>query len=167
MKRLLFLFGIPVLVLLSFSNGLAGEVARDNQDNKSSPVQKSLTRFDILVSQSFFESSRFNLKKPFPINPLPLNLLPINPLPVNPLRDIRFALFPRIEIRGTEEKMADRLFVISQYPGGEILYNALCVGLEFVTFSKDITTYGNSYFRTGYDFGGTRRELRTGFFYSF
>jgi hypothetical protein len=150
MKRLL--FGIPVLVLLSFSAGLAGEVARDNRDTKSTPVKNNLTRFDILVSQSFFECSRFNLKKPFP---------------VNPLRDIRFALFPRIEIRGTEEKMADRLFVISQYPGGEILYNALCVGLEFVTFSKDITTYGNSYFRTGYDFGGTRRELRTGFFYSF
>jgi hypothetical protein len=152
MKRLLFLFGIPVLVLLSFSTGLAGEAAGDNQDNKSSPVQESLTRFDILVSQSFFESSPFNLKKPFTFNPL---------------QDASFALFPHTEIRGMEEKMADRFLVISKYPGGEILYDALCVGLEFVTFSKDITTYGNSYFRTGYDFGGTRHELRTGFFYSF
>jgi hypothetical protein len=161
MKRFLFLFGIPVLVLLSFSAGLAVEIARDNQETKSTPVQNNLTRFDVLVSQSFFES-RFKLKKPFPINFLPMNFLPINPL-----RDTSFALFPRIEIRSTEEKMADRFWVISQYPGGEILYDALCVGLEFVTFSKDITTYGNSYFRTGYDFGSTRHELRTGFFYSF
>ncbi len=81
-----------------------------------------------------------------------------------------WSVAPVTEYRSLEEKIIDRLLPLLQYPGGTLFCDAVQAGFEFVTYSKEMTTYRYRNFYTRIEFDRTlsgRRNLRTGIFYSF
>ncbi len=78
------------------------------------------------------------------------------------------SLAPEPDRRSLDEKIADTFMIVTAYPGGELLYNTVCAGLDFLLYSEDLAsirydnlTIGGSYDRTG------RKILKTGIFYNF
>ena len=81
-----------------------------------------------------------------------------------------WSVAPVTEYRSLEEEIIDRLLPLLQYPGGTLFCDAVQAGFEFLTYSKEMTTYRYHNFYTGIGFNRTvsgRRNLRTGIFYSF
>jgi len=67
-----------------------------------------------------------------------------------------------------EQRLTRTLDPLTGYPGGQMLCDAVKVGMEFYTFSQDITTYGNRTFHTGYSLKNTMgSSFKTGFFLNF
>ena len=78
------------------------------------------------------------------------------------------SLAPEPDLRSPEVKLAAYLMSYTDYPGSELIYRAVKVGLEFIEFSKEITTYGIPPLQTMIKFTDSRKSLfRTGLFYSF
>ncbi|HUU28236.1 MAG TPA: hypothetical protein VM123_10525 [archaeon] len=149
--RLIFVFSL----IIGLSTCLADKIQTDRPENKT-PLRSKPLRFNVLDSQLLF--SQYNC--------VGLNSEYLH----GSLIDSYGALLPSPDYRSLERKMAEglSLWILERYPGGEMLQEALALGLEFFSYSKEITTYGNSYFHTGYDFKGIHRsQLRTGFFYKF
>mgnify|MGYP001191731579 CR=1 FL=1 len=74
----------------------------------------------------------------------------------------------RLAPRPMDEKLADTLTPLRAYPGGAWLCDAAQAGMEFYAFSQTITTYGNSFIHTGYNFRNTMgSSVKTGFYLNF
>lgn len=74
----------------------------------------------------------------------------------------------RLAPRPMDEKLADTLTPLRAYPGGTWLCDAAQAGMEFYAFSQTITTYGNNFIRTGYNFRSTMgSSVKTGFYLNF
>ena len=78
------------------------------------------------------------------------------------------SLAPEPDRRSLDEKIADTFMMITAYPGGELLYNTVCAGIDFLLYSESLAsirydnlTIGGNYDRTGH------RVLSTGIFYRF
>ncbi len=78
------------------------------------------------------------------------------------------SLAPEPDRRSLDEKIADTFMIVTAYPGGELLYNTVCAGLDLLLYSEDLAsirydnlTIGGSYDRTGH------KILKTGIFYNF
>lgn len=72
--------------------------------------------------------------------------------------------------KSPQEKIGASLTPLLQYPGGTFVFDAVQAGFEFITYSKELTTYNYGNFYTGFDFNRSllgKRLLRTGFFYTF
>ena len=112
--------------------------------------------FDIQTSEVFFRGLVDNPS----IHPHPL-YVPLKlyyPLSVAPPPDYR----------PIEEKLADCVRSMIPHRGGEYFCDALQLGLDFFTYSKDVTTYGNNRLYTGLSITGHRNSfVRGGVFYNF
>ena len=110
--------------------------------------------FDIQTSEVFFRGLVDNPS----IHPLYLPLILYCPLSVAPVPDYR----------PMEEKLADCVREMMPYRGGEYFCEAVQFGLDFFTYSKDVTTYGNQRLYTGLSITGHRNSfVRGGLFYNF
>ncbi len=138
----------------------ASVFAREIQDSvlisgKSSiRVVHEQSPFDIVQSTRFFERGCLTT----------LDCLSF-PLGGSPLAR---SLSPEPDRRSMDERIADTFMMMTAYPGGTLLYNTVCAGLDLLLYSEEVAsiryenlTIGGSYDRTG------RRVLNTGFFYSF
>ena len=134
--------------------------ARDNLDSvwitgkKSIRVVHEQGVFDIVQSTRFFDRRCLTT---FDFLSFPLAGSPFTR-----------SLSPEPDRRSVDEKIADTFMMITAYPGGELLYNTVCNGLDLLLYSEEVAsiryenlTIGGSYDRTG------RRILNTGFFYRF
>jgi hypothetical protein len=134
--------------------------ARDIQDSiwisgkKTIRVVHEQDVFDIVQSTRFFDNRCLTT----------LDCLSF-PLGGSPLAR---SLSPKPDRRSIDEKVADTFMMMTAYPGGELLYNTVCAGLDLLLYSEEVAsiryenlTIGGSYDRTG------RRFLNTGFFYNF
>lgn len=151
-----FLVAAAALILI-FSPCRAGEISPslDSQNPGNLKSESESHKFDVRTSQSFFILSN---KYPG--------------LGYNDLLGIYHprSLAPLPDYRSLDEKINDYLIPLLQYPGGALLCGAVQAGFEFLTYSKELTTYGYGNFYTGFDFnksllGGS--YMRTGIFYSF
>ncbi|MCE5271874.1 hypothetical protein LLH00_11410 [bacterium] len=74
----------------------------------------------------------------------------------------------RLAPRPLDEKLFDTLNPLRAYPGGTFICDAAMTGMEFYAFSQAITTYGNRFIRTGYNFKNTAgSSVKTGFYLNF
>jgi len=144
-------------LLLSFSTCTAREVypALAFLSFQTAQYESNYHKFDVRRSQSFF---LFSLR--YPGSRLNSRFSVYYPVSVAPAPDYR----------SLEERIADYLIPLLQYPGGALLCDAVQAGLEFLTYSRDITTYGYRKVHAGCEFnrtGFSRNFLRTGIFCSF
>lgn len=152
----------PKLICLVCTCLLAGAsaFARDIQDSVWISAKKNLRvvheqgAFDIVRSSRFLGRDCFTT----------LDCLSF-PLGGSPL--IR-SLSPEPDRRSFDEKIVDKLVMITAYPGGKLLYNTVCDGLDLLLYSEELAcirydnlTIGGNYDRTGH------RVFNTGIFYSF
>jgi len=86
-----------------------------------------------------------------------------------PLRFVRLhSVAPEADNRNPEQKLNDLFLVYINYPGGTLLCQAVQLGLDFFSYSKEITTYGKGNLHTELNFiGSGRRFVRTGIYYDF
>ena len=130
------------------------------QQEDSLEIVKSHSRlftknmFDVLASQKFFNQV---IRGP--------SLEGIN----FPLRFVRLhSVAPEADNRNKEQKLNDAFLVYINYPGGTLLCQAVQIGLDFFSYSKEITTYGIGNLHTELNFiGSGRRFVRTGIYYDF
>ncbi|HLA39254.1 MAG TPA: hypothetical protein VJ417_04615, partial [Candidatus Glassbacteria bacterium] len=84
-----------------------------------------------------------------------------------PLRFISTpSVAPTADSRNVGQKLNDTFLDYINYPGGTLVCEAVQLGLDFLTYSHGITTYGTTNFHTGFDFIG-KSFVRTGIFYNF
>ena len=144
-------------LIFSFSPCPAGELSPSAgfQSQRNPKLSSDTHQFDILTSQSFFLFSRkypavgygnrSNVYYPWSV-----------------------AITP--EYRSLEEKINNSLLPLLQYPGGAFVCDAVQAGFEFLTYSKEMTTYGYGNFYTVFEINRSlsgRRNLRTGIFFNF
>ena len=78
------------------------------------------------------------------------------------------SLSPKPDRRALDERIADTFMMVTAYPGGKLLYNTVCAGLELLLYSEQITSIKYDNLKIGSSFGGTGRGfLKTGVFYNF
>ncbi|OGG06206.1 MAG: hypothetical protein A3F83_16005 [Candidatus Glassbacteria bacterium RIFCSPLOWO2_12_FULL_58_11] len=139
------------LPCLAQKNDSAVPVTPNPPNTRLYPLYPS---FDIQTSDVFFRGLVDNPS----IHPLYFPLKLYYPLSVAPEPDYR----------PIEEKLADSVREIIPYRGGEYFCEAVQLGLDFFTYSKDVTTYGNHRLYTGLSITGHRSSfVRGGLFYNF
>ena len=146
-----------IALILNISPCMASEIspALDSLSLDNLQPDSKSQKFDIRRSQSFFilsnkypglgYSDRSGIYYPWSVAPPP-------------------------DYHSLEEKVNNYLIPLLQYPGGALVCDAVQAGFEFLTYSREITTYGYRNFYTGFDFNKSllgRSYLRTGIFYRF
>jgi len=144
-------------LIFSLSPCTAGELSpsSDFENQRKTKPSSDTHQFDVLTSQSFFIFSR---------------KYPAVGYGNRSSVYYTWSLAPAPEYRSLEEKINYSLLPLLQYPGGAFVCDAVQAGFEFLTYSKEMTTYGYGKFYTGFEFNRSlsgRRNLRTGIFFDF
>ena len=148
---------VAAALFYNFSLCPASEISPglDSQNLQTLSPELKNHKFDVCTSQSFFYFSR---KYP------------------GVGRDSQLGIYyprsvvPAPKYRSTEEKVGASLLPLLQYPGGAFVCDAVQTGFEFLTYSKEMTTYGYGNFSTLFEINRSlsgRKNLRTGIFFSF
>ena len=144
-------------LFLNFSPYPADKISPglDSQSLQTLKPESKNHKFDVRTSQSFFY---FSKKSPSVGHSRQSGIY------------YPWSVAPAPEYSSLEEKVGASLLPLLQYPGGTFVCDAVQAGFEFMTYSKELTTYGYGNFYTGFDFNRSlmgKRFLRTGIFYSF
>ena len=146
-----------IALILNISPCTASEIspALDFQSRHNLQPDSKSQKFDVRSSQSFF---LFSNKYPGVVYSDQLGIY------------YPWSVAPAPDYRSLDEKITACLLPLLQYPGGTLFRDVVQAGFEFLTYSKEMTTYGYGNFYTGFEFNRAlsgRRNLRTGIFYSF
>ncbi|MBW7995389.1 MAG: hypothetical protein FVQ81_02220 [Candidatus Glassbacteria bacterium] len=149
-----------ICVLLMYVLGSATVMARQKLDsvwvgeNLSFRVVHEHAAFDIIQSTRFFNRKC--------ITTLDCVDYPLGGSLLVP------SLAPKADKRNLEERIADSFETMTAYPGGLLLYNTICAGLDLMVYSRDLTSIQYDNLKIGSRFGGAGRGfLKTGVFYDF
>lgn len=80
--------------------------------------------------------------------------------------------YPRLvkitKSRNLQEKVSDTFLMVSGYPGGKLLYDTICAGIDLMDYSRDLTSIQYDNLVIGSRIGGKGRGFfTTGLFYDF